>query len=338
MPSPSPGPGRTSATTSSATTPSRTASRPASSAAWAPPSAPSPATPSTTSTSAGCSPARRWPASSSTRAIDTDDPRQPHLPHLPGALAGLDGPGHARLAAISSTTTPARTCSSRWTTGRSWWTTTCSSRPSACWTCPRAAPTSHNLFAGRITNRPEPGRETPYHPAHSHHGRRPGHASRAATTASTTTSSSGAGHGARAAGRGRRSAPRVRLRPVGLRHARVPPPDRRQRVSQRRAALRPRRKPARSSAVRPQRALCCRKGAAAELELTVPEELSKASSPRVTTALLGKTRIAELPYVNPDDSPVTVDKDFLGKPRDPDRSTPGPLESPGRGSLRIKLR
>src|ERR1019366_8383368 len=25
----------------------------------------------------------------------------------------------------------------------------------------------HNLFAGKITNRPEPGRETPFHPAHS---------------------------------------------------------------------------------------------------------------------------------------------------------------------------
>jgi alpha-L-arabinofuranosidase len=29
---------------------------------------------------------------------------------------------------------------------------------------------AHNLFAGRITNRPEPDRETPYHPAHSHRG------------------------------------------------------------------------------------------------------------------------------------------------------------------------
>ena len=63
---------RTSATTSCGTTTSRIASRRASSAAWARCSARSPATSSTTSTCGGCSPARRWPASRFTRAIDTE--------------------------------------------------------------------------------------------------------------------------------------------------------------------------------------------------------------------------------------------------------------------------
>ena len=112
MPIRSAGPRRTSATTSSATTPSRTASRRASSAASAPSSAPSPATPSTTSTSGGCSPARRWPASSST---PPSTPRSAATTSTaPAAGSGWTGWPRARASrGTSSTTTPARTCSSR---------------------------------------------------------------------------------------------------------------------------------------------------------------------------------------------------------------------------------
>ena len=49
-------------------------------------------------------------------------------------LAGLDGPGRARLGKPLPRQ-PRRICSSRWITGRSWWTTTCSSRP---WRCSRS--------------------------------------------------------------------------------------------------------------------------------------------------------------------------------------------------------
>ena len=118
---------RPSATTSSATTPSPTANRRASSAAWAPCSAWSPATPSTTSTCGSCSRAPRWRASSSTppsmsRSAATTSTG-------PAADSGWTGWPRARASPrTSSTTTKIRTCSSRWITGRSWWTTTFSFR------------------------------------------------------------------------------------------------------------------------------------------------------------------------------------------------------------------
>ena len=96
---------RPSATTSSATTPSRTANRRASSAAWAPRSASSPATPSTTSTSGGCSRAPRWRASSSTPPSTSRSAATTSTG--PAGDSGWTGwPGHARLAETSSTTTP----------------------------------------------------------------------------------------------------------------------------------------------------------------------------------------------------------------------------------------
>ena len=95
-------------------------------------SAPSPATRSTTSTSGRLFGGAEMAGIKFHAAIDARDPPQPHLPHMPRPLAGLDGAGHARhRQPVPRQRTP-RTCSSRWTTGRSWWTTTCSSRRRPC--------------------------------------------------------------------------------------------------------------------------------------------------------------------------------------------------------------
>jgi alpha-N-arabinofuranosidase len=57
----------------------------------------------------------------------------------------------------------------------------------------------------------------------------------------------------------------------------------------------------------------------------------------VTTELLGKAKIANLPYENRDGSPLRVNVDYFGKPRDESNPTPGPFEKPGQGELKIKV-
>ena len=74
------------------------------------------------------------------------------------------------------------------------------------------------------------------------------------------------------------------------------------------------------------------------LRLVVGAELDAAATRLVTTDLLGKPLVAQVPYENADGSSVTVDRDFFGNPRDPARPTPGPFERPGSGELRLRVR
>jgi alpha-N-arabinofuranosidase len=57
----------------------------------------------------------------------------------------------------------------------------------------------------------------------------------------------------------------------------------------------------------------------------------------VTTELLGKAAIPGLPYEQADGKPIRVEIDFSGKKRAAN-PTPGPFETPGTGSVRLKLR
>ena len=58
-------------------------------------------------------------------------------------------------------------------------------------------------------------------------------------------------------------------------------------------------------------------------------QFSGAETATVTTARLGKTRISVLRFENPDGSPLTVDTDYFGKPRNGARPMPGPFEGAG---------
>ena len=58
----------------------------------------------------------------------------------------------------------------------------------------------------------------------------------------------------------------------------------------------------------------------------------------VTTDLLGKAAIPNLPYEKSDGKPICVNKDYLGKNRNESNPTPGPFENPGQGTLIIKVR
>ena len=66
-------------------------------------------------------------------------------------------------------------------------------------------------------------------------------------------------------------------------------------------------------------------------------EPSKAATRPVTTALLGQARIPNLPYENPDGSPLAIDIDYFGKKRDATRPTAGPFEAPASGALNVKV-
>jgi alpha-N-arabinofuranosidase len=56
----------------------------------------------------------------------------------------------------------------------------------------------------------------------------------------------------------------------------------------------------------------------------------------VTTELLGRAAIPNLPYEQPDGKPIRIDTDYFGKQRDEANPTPGPFENPGPGEFKVK--
>ena len=57
----------------------------------------------------------------------------------------------------------------------------------------------------------------------------------------------------------------------------------------------------------------------------------------VASEMLGKAVIPNLPFENPDGSPIRVDTDYLGKKRDAKNPFPGPFETPKPGTQTIKV-
>ncbi|MBI5694082.1 MAG: right-handed parallel beta-helix repeat-containing protein [Verrucomicrobia bacterium] len=73
------------------------------------------------------------------------------------------------------------------------------------------------------------------------------------------------------------------------------------------------------------------------LEIQFPPELAQASTQPVTTALLGRARVPNVPFENRDGTALVLSTDYLGKARPAIRPTSGPIEAPGSGVQRIKL-
>jgi alpha-N-arabinofuranosidase len=73
------------------------------------------------------------------------------------------------------------------------------------------------------------------------------------------------------------------------------------------------------------------------VHLAVGPELEQAVTHLVTTGVLGKAVISNLPYENPDGSPLTLDTDYFGAKRNAARPTAGPFERPGQGDLKLKV-
>jgi hypothetical protein len=70
------------------------------------------------------------------------------------------------------------------------------------------------------------------------------------------------------------------------------------------------------------------------LELELDAEALKAPRNLVTSERLGKAKIPDLPYVHPDDAPLTVDTDYFGKQRG-ENPVPGPVEKWESGRLKL---
>jgi len=75
----------------------------------------------------------------------------------------------------------------------------------------------------------------------------------------------------------------------------------------------------------------------AHLPLTLGPAIAGAKTVLVTTALLGNARVPNLPYENPDGTPLQIDTDYFGKKRDPAHPSPGPFENPGPGTRTLDL-
>jgi len=196
----------------------------------------------------------------------------------------------------------------------------------------------HNLFSGKIISRPEPSRQTPYHPAH-------------ATAVAGLRNIKGGdnrfynnilvGAGGSAAGQGKPAAQDPEwgggfglwvydFREFPLQtggnafyHGARP-------YAQELNAVVPEGSDPKVKLVP--------EGGQFSLQLTLGPELRQANTVLVTTALLGKAKIPGLAYENADGSPLTIDTDYFGKKRNKANPTPGPFENLGPSPLILKVR
>ena len=196
---------------------------------------------------------------------------------------------------------------------------------------------AHNLFGGKITNRPEPGRETPFHPAHS------------TTVAGLVTVKGGddrfynnlfVGNGESPSAERKGNLKELRwisshglwgydgrelpLQTGGNMYYHGAQPYAQEANPVMLAGSDPKVK-------------LRQEGGRFALQLNAGPELKRAATTLVTTALLGKARIPGLPYENADGSPVKIDRDYFGKKRNATKPSPGPFEAPGAGPLTLKV-
>ncbi len=74
------------------------------------------------------------------------------------------------------------------------------------------------------------------------------------------------------------------------------------------------------------------------LELSLDKDWGTAQTRKLmTTALLGKAAVPNLPYERPDGSPLRLDTDYFGKARSEANPFPGPFELPEGGKQRLKV-
>jgi len=68
-----------------------------------------------------------------------------------------------------------------------------------------------------------------------------------------------------------------------------------------------------------------------------PAWTSKQKRAVVTTEALGKAKIPDAPFEQPDGTPYRLDTDYFGKKRNTDNPAPGPFEFPGGKKIRLKV-
>jgi len=184
----------------------------------------------------------------------------------------------------------------------------------------------HNLFAGRINNRPEPNRQTPYHPAHS-------------TTVAGLVAIKGSddrflnnifvGNGDWLTDERKGNLKELRwISGFGLwvYDGRELPLQTAGNVYYYGAQPHAQETNAKVLADNNPELKLVQKGDRFALEVNFGRELKRASTERITTAVLGKARIPGLAYENADGSSLKVDRDYFGRKRSASHPTPGPFE------------
>jgi hypothetical protein len=187
---------------------------------------------------------------------------------------------------------------------------------------------AHNLFFGNIVSAPEPNRETPYHPAH-------------------TTSMAGLVNVRGGDNRffnnlfvGRGPAPNNEPSGFGLAMY-----DKREfalftggNIFYNGSQLYSKESGYVRSAIDPSLRLAT-EGTVLRLVFDAGDDLKQAQTQLVTTELLGRAKVPNLPYENADGSRLRIDRDFLGNKRAEARPTPGPFEQlrPGANKIRLEL-
>lgn len=73
------------------------------------------------------------------------------------------------------------------------------------------------------------------------------------------------------------------------------------------------------------------------LSWLVDKKVFKIKNEIVNTTLLGNAIVPDLPFVNPDGSDITVNKDYFGELRNMKNPDPGPFENPGDYNAEIKV-
>ncbi|MGD0538021.1 MAG: carbohydrate-binding protein [Verrucomicrobiota bacterium] len=196
---------------------------------------------------------------------------------------------------------------------------------------------AHNLFAGRITNRPEPDRATPYHPAHAttvaglvqvrgggdrfYNNLFVGNGDPAANPAPTVTKELQWISRFGLCGYDPREVPLQTGGNVFLHGARPY-------AGETQPLVRTESDPGLNLQEENGRFI---------LHFRPGSDLLRAATALVTTERLGKARVAGVAYENADGSPLQVNTDYFGKVRSRARPTPGPFEQPGTGPLALRV-
>ncbi len=194
----------------------------------------------------------------------------------------------------------------------------------------------HNLFAGKITNRPEPGRETPYHPAH---------VTTVAGLAKTTGGDNrfynnlfiGTGEPLPAERKGNLKELRwISSHGLWGYHGRAFPLFTGGNVYFHGAEPYAG-EPNPVLAVGDPKLKLVQEGGRFVLEFTPGPALKQATTARVTTATLGRAKVPQVAYENADGSPLAVDRDYFGRKRSGTKPTSGPFEKLGGGEVRLPV-
>jgi alpha-N-arabinofuranosidase len=73
------------------------------------------------------------------------------------------------------------------------------------------------------------------------------------------------------------------------------------------------------------------------LHVTLDDYFHALDPPLVTTGLLGRAKVPNVTYENPDGSPLKIDIDYFGEKRNIVAPSPGPFENTGKGRFRLKV-